>query len=121
MAERFKTADELEIMRRRFVDENPPLTDEEIKEVRQNTSTHNWMELQKEKLAKNVTPISAGRSDQQIAEEIRDDLRARLEVIGEIVTKARRDHGMTVAFQFTGPDTFGRTQLVMLEIAKKLC
>jgi hypothetical protein len=66
-------------------------------------------------------PITSGRTDQQIAEELRKDLQARLEAIGEIMTKAKREYGMTVGFQFTPPDSFGRVTLAALEISKKLC
>lgn len=68
-----------------------------------------------------IVGIALGRSDQQKAEELRKDLQDRLEVIAEIITKARREHGFTVGFQLSPPDGFGRVTLATLEIGKKLC
>lgn len=75
---------------------------------------------QAERAAK-ITPITAGRAEEQIAKEIRDDLHARLEAISEILTRVKREHGFTVSFGFTPPDSFGRISLAVLEITKKLC
>jgi len=74
-----------------------------------------------EAMSRKVTPISAGRSEEQIAQDIRDDMQCRLEAMCEVMTRARRMHGMTVAFQLSAPDAFGRVVLTALEISKKLC
>lgn len=70
---------------------------------------------------KPFTAITAGRTEEQIAKEIREDLQGRLEAVSEIMTKAKREHGFTISFGFTPPDSFGRISLAVLEITKKLC
>ena len=68
-----------------------------------------------------VTAISSGRTDEQIAKEYRLEVEARLGGLCEIMNLAKREHGLTISFQFTPPDGFGRVHLAMLEISKKLC
>jgi len=101
------------------------LNQEDVQDLRRHLSSDGWMELRKQKsqadVAAAVTPISAGRTEEQIAKEMRDDLQSRLEAIGEIMTKAKREHGFTVSFGFSPLDSFGRVTLAVLEISKKLC
>jgi hypothetical protein len=67
------------------------------------------------------TPITAGRSEAQVAKEYRERALAQLEALADLLTEAKRDHGLTVTFQLSGADSFGRTSIAMLEISKKLC
>lgn len=109
----------------RYNSDDPTLTPEETTILRQNVAILTWMDMQKARIKREedakVVPITAGRNEQDIAQELRADLQARLETIGEIMTKARREHGLIIAFQFSLPDAFGRQSLAVLEITKKLC
>lgn len=67
------------------------------------------------------TPISAGRSEVQIASDYRAKTLALLEEMVTVITEARKDHNMIIAFQISGADSFGRSSITMLEVTKKLC
>lgn len=114
-------------LHKRFIEDDPGLTEQERLDMRDRTNEHTWLNVvehrdaRRARKAGEVVPISAGRTEQQIAEELRKDLQARLETIAEIITKARREHGFTVGFQLSPPDGFGRVTLAALEIGKKLC
>jgi hypothetical protein len=97
------------------------LNQEDLQDLRRHLSVDSFLALQRDRLAKNVTPITIGRSEEQIAKELRADLQQRLETIGEIMSKAKREHGFVVGFQFAPPDGFGRVSLAALEISKKIC
>lgn len=77
--------------------------------------------LAAQKHERNITPITVGRTEEQIAKEIREDLQGRLEAVSEIMTRAKREYGFTINFGFSPPDSFGRVSLAVLEITKKLC
>lgn len=59
-----------------------------------------------------------GKSDQQKADEYRDEIRAALTSVCEIMGRARRD-GLVVTFNL-GLDGFGRDQIANLQISKPL-
>jgi hypothetical protein len=68
-----------------------------------------------------VASISAGRTEAQIAADYRAKALTLLEELAGLLTEARKDHGMTITFQISGADAFGRSSISMLEVAKKLC
>ena len=71
--------------------------------------------------APNVTPIAAGRTEAQIAEDYRKRMLEVLGAVLDIINEARHEHGMSIAFQIGPPDGFNRQGLAVLEISKKLC
>lgn len=71
--------------------------------------------------ARQITPISAGRTDQQIAAEYSDRMLKLLNQVTEVLNEARREHGMTISFGYAPPNQFGIQTLASLEIMKKLC
>jgi hypothetical protein len=79
-------------------------------------------DLEKGKLVESkVTPITAGRTDQQIAGEYADRMLKLLNQVTEVLNEARREHGMTISFGYTPPNQFGIQTLASLEVSKKLC
>src|SRR6185436_16154033 len=106
-------------LHKRYIEDDPALTEDQINDMRMRTNSVTWrnvLEHREARRRRNVTPIAAGRSEADIAKELREDLQSRLEEIGEIITKARREHGFVIAFQFAPADGFGRCTLATLEI-----
>lgn len=66
------------------------------------------------------TTITAGRTDQQKAEDIRKKLLELLAPVSAVLGEAAIE-GFLVNFQFGPPDSFKRVHLANLEILKKLC
>jgi hypothetical protein len=71
--------------------------------------------------AASVTPITAGRTEAQIAADYRARTLELLEQLVNVITEARKDHSLTISFSISPPDAFGRCSIGMLEISKKLC
>lgn len=101
------------------------LNQEDAQDLRRHLTPGGWMELQRQKyqadLSGTVTPITSGRTEEQIAKDFREDLLDRLNALADLMSRARREHGFTVNFGFNPPDSFGRVSLAVLEITKKLC
>ena len=114
--------DELAGLHQRYIDGDPTLTEAQIDDMRHRTNTQAWWDVQEKRHLKSnkITPISAGRTDQQKAEECRARLLMALAPVADILTEAAKD-GLLVNFQFGQPDSFKRVALANLEILKKLC
>ena len=68
-----------------------------------------------------VTPLTPIRTDIEKANEYRAQMLEALAKVTEIINKARMEDKLNIAFQYSGPDAFGRQSLATLEISKKLC
>lgn len=77
--------------------------------------------LAAQKHERNTTPITSGRTDQQIATEYADRMLKLLNQVTEVLNEARREHGMTISFGYAPPNQFGIQTLASLEVSKKLC
>lgn len=74
-----------------------------------------------EAASKKITPITAGRTEEQIAKDYQERMLKLLEPVTALVNEARREHGMSIGFSYTPPNGFGIQMLASLEITKKLC
>lgn len=68
-----------------------------------------------------ITAITEGRTEAQIAADYRKQMIEALTTVLDIINKARQCDGMTIGFQIGPPDGFNRQGLAALEISKKLC
>lgn len=59
------------------------------------------------------------KTDAEIAKDFRDQARAHLELLAELMNEAERTHGMRIGFQI-GRDGFGRNTVAALEVVKVL-
>lgn len=66
----------------------------------------------------NVTKLNTPPSDAQLAEQYRHEMRAALEVVCKVMTRANRDK-IDVAFQL-GVDAFGQQTIMILKLSKVL-
>ncbi len=68
-----------------------------------------------------ITPVRPAKTDMDKAKEYREQMLEALAKVTENVNKARMEDKLNIAFQYSGPDAFGRQSLATLEISKKLC
>lgn len=71
--------------------------------------------------ARQITPISAGRTEEQIAKDYQERMMKLLEPVTALINEARREHNMNIGFSYTPPNGFGIQMLASLDITKKLC
>jgi hypothetical protein len=115
--------DELASLHHRYIDGDPALTEEQIDDMKRRTNTASWWMVQEKRDARlgKVTPISAGRTEEQIAKEIQAEALKILNQLTELMHRAKQEHGMMISFSYSQPNAFGIQTLASLEIIKKLC